>query len=175
MPRQSFQNEIPPARINIQLSVDTGGAQKKMELPMKLLVMGDFSQREDSSRIAEREKINIDKNNFDSVMESMGLSVQMSVENRLKENGTEFPVDLQIRSLRSFEPIEIVRQIPALNRLLAARNLIRDLGSNLLDNREFRKRMEQILRDKPKSQGIQQELRVLSNFESLTQEQKGEN
>jgi type VI secretion system protein ImpB len=169
MPRQSFQNEIPTARINIQLSVDTGGAQKKVELPLKLLVMGDFSRKEDNSRISEREKINVDKNNFDSVMESMDLSVQMSVENRLKENSTEFPVDLRISGLRSFEPIEIVRQIPTLNRLLAARNLIRDLGSNLLDNRELRRRMEQILRDKPKSQSIQQELRVLSNYETMNQ------
>ena len=42
MSTNSFQNEIPPARVNIQLSVDKGGAQKKMELPMKVVVLGGF-------------------------------------------------------------------------------------------------------------------------------------
>ena len=39
----SFQKEIPKARINISLDVETGGAKKKIELPLKMLVMGDFS------------------------------------------------------------------------------------------------------------------------------------
>jgi len=36
----SFQNEIPKARVNIKLDLHTGGAQKKVELPLKLMVMG---------------------------------------------------------------------------------------------------------------------------------------
>ena len=39
----SFQNEVPKARINLKLDLHTGGASKKMELPLKLLVTGDFS------------------------------------------------------------------------------------------------------------------------------------
>ncbi|EOC0563173.1 type VI secretion system contractile sheath small subunit, partial [Cronobacter sakazakii] len=39
----SFQEEIPKARINLKLNLHTGGAQKKVELPLKLLVTGDFS------------------------------------------------------------------------------------------------------------------------------------
>ncbi|EHT13850.1 putative component of type VI protein secretion system [Klebsiella sp. 1400] len=33
----SFQNEVPKARINLKLALHTGGAQKKVELPLKLL------------------------------------------------------------------------------------------------------------------------------------------
>ncbi|MCL1956998.1 MAG: type VI secretion system contractile sheath small subunit, partial [Fibromonadales bacterium] len=124
----SYQNEIPPARINIQLSVDSGGVQKKMELPLKLLVLGDFKMDGDESRLMEREKININKDNFDGVMDSMNIE--------LKDLGLKF------NSMKSFEPMEIVKQVPSLNRLMAVRNLIKDLGSNLLDNREFRKKME---------------------------------
>ncbi|EKT64905.1 type VI secretion system contractile sheath small subunit, partial [Providencia alcalifaciens] len=36
----SFQNEVPKARVNIKLELHTGGAQKKMELPLKLLAVG---------------------------------------------------------------------------------------------------------------------------------------
>ncbi|MDR2731671.1 MAG: type VI secretion system contractile sheath small subunit [Fibromonadaceae bacterium] len=154
----SYQNEIPPARINIQLSVDNGGAQKKMELPLKLLVLGDFKMDGDESRLMEREKLNINKDNFDGVMRSMNVEMKTSVENRLKKDGSEMPIELEFDSMKSFEPMEIVKQVPDLNRLMAVRNLIKDLGSNLLDNREFRKKMEAILKDKNSAKQVLAEL-----------------
>jgi type VI secretion system protein ImpB len=157
----SYQNEIPPARINIQLSVDSGGAQKKMELPLKLLVLGDFKMDGDESRLMEREKINIDKNNFDEVMQSMDIELKTSVENRLKKDDSEMPVELKFDSMKSFEPMEIVKQVPDLNRLMAIRNLIKDLGSNLLDNREFRRKMEAILKDKNSMNSVLTELKTI--------------
>ena len=30
----TFQNEVPKARINLKLALHTGGAQKKVELPL---------------------------------------------------------------------------------------------------------------------------------------------
>jgi type VI secretion system protein ImpB len=140
----SYQNEIPPARINIQLSVDNGGAQKKMELPLKLLVLGDFKMDGDESRLMEREKVNVNKDNFDGVMQSMGVELKC-------------PVELKFTSMKSFEPMEIVKQVPELNRLMAVRNLIKDLGSNLLDNREFRKKMETVLKDKNSAKQLLEE------------------
>lgn len=158
MAGSSFQNEIPPARVNIQLSVDKGNAQKKTELPLKMLVLGDFTQRKDDTRIAEREKININKTNFDQVMESLNLGVKTVVANKVKDDGSDLQVDLKIKNMKSFDPSEIVKQVPELSKLMAARNLIRDLGSNLLDNREFRKRMEGILKDKSAIDSILAEL-----------------
>jgi type VI secretion system protein ImpB len=162
----SYQNEIPPARINIQLSVDSGGAQKKMELPLKLLVLGDFKMDGDESRLIEREKLNIDKNNFDGVMQSMNVALKTSVENRLKKDGSEMPIELEFNSMKSFEPTEIVKQIPDLNRLMAVRNLIKDLGSNLLDNREFRKKMEAILKDKNSAKQVLNELEQIPTVDA---------
>lgn len=158
MAGSSFQNEIPPARVNIQLSVDKGNAAKKTELPLKMLVLGDFTQRKDDTRIADREKININKTNFDQVMESLDLGVKTVVSNKIKNDGSDMQVDLKIKNMKSFDPSEIVKQVPELSKLMAARNLIRDLGSNLLDNREFRKRMEGILKDKSAIDAILAEL-----------------
>jgi type VI secretion system protein ImpB len=154
----SYQNEIPPARINIQLNVDNGKTHKKMELPLKLLVLGDFKMDGDESRIAEREKISINKDNFDGVMQSLNVELKTSVENHLKKNDSELPIELKFDNIKSFEPMEIVKQIPDLNRLIAVRNLIKDLGSNLLDNREFRKKMETILKDKNSTKLVLEEL-----------------
>jgi type VI secretion system protein ImpB len=51
----TFQNEVPRARINLKLSLHTGGAQKKVELPLKLLTIGDFSHGKENRPLSERE------------------------------------------------------------------------------------------------------------------------
>jgi type VI secretion system protein ImpB len=143
----SFQNEIPPARVNIKLDIDKGGAQKKVELPFKMLVLGDFSQKGDTSRLVDREKINVNKDNFNQVMESMDLGLNLSVENKINPGGGDMKVDLKFKNMKSFDPIEIVKQVPQLSKLLAARNLVKDLKSNLMDNKEFRRKLEAIMQD----------------------------
>ncbi|EFA4527698.1 type VI secretion system contractile sheath small subunit, partial [Escherichia coli] len=50
----SFQNEIPKARVNLKLDLHTGGGQKKVELPLKLLVAGDFSNGQEERPLLER-------------------------------------------------------------------------------------------------------------------------
>jgi type VI secretion system protein ImpB len=144
----SFQNEIPPARVNIKLDIDKGGAQKKVELPFKMLVLGDFSQKGDTTRLVDKEKINVNKDNFNQVMESMDLGLNMSVENKINPGGGDMKVDLKFKNIKSFDPLEIVKQVPQLSKLLAARNLVKDLKSNLMDNKEFRKKLEAIMSDK---------------------------
>lgn len=143
----SFQNEIPPARVNIKLDIDKGGAQKKVELPFKMLVLGDFTGKEDGKRLVDREKININKDNFNQVMDSMDLGLNFSVENKINPGGGDLKVDLKFKNMKSFDPLEIVKQVPQLSKLLAARNLVKDLKSNLMDNKEFRRKLEAIMQD----------------------------
>ena len=154
----SFKNEIPPARVNIKLDIDKGGAQKKVELPFKMLVLGDFSQKGDSGRIVDKEKVNINKDNFNQVMESMDLGLNMSVENKINPGGGDLKVDLKFKNIKDFSPIEIVKQVPQLSKLLAARNLVKDLKSNLMDNKEFRKKLEGIMSDKTAMDSLVAEL-----------------
>ncbi|MBD3391044.1 MAG: type VI secretion system contractile sheath small subunit [Chitinivibrionales bacterium] len=156
---QSFQNEIPPARINLKLDVGKGAAKKKVELPLKMLVLGDFSSREHDDRVVEREKIAINKNNFTQAMESMDLRLEYSVEDKISESGGDVPVSLKIKNMDSFKPEHVAKEVPALSRLLAARNLIKDLKSNLLDNRQFRKRLEEIIKDPGAAKSLQEQLK----------------
>jgi type VI secretion system protein ImpB len=166
----SFQNEIPPARINLKLDVGKGNAKKKIELPLKKLVVGEFSFKKHNDRVADREKISINKENFTQVMESMNLNLKFNVENKLTGSG-DLAVDLNIKNLDSFKPENVAKSIPALSKLLAARNLLKDLKSNLLDNRDFRKRLEQILKDPNATKTLQDELKKLI-AEEKTEEKK---
>jgi type VI secretion system protein ImpB len=161
----SFQNEIPAARINLKLDVGKGDAKKKTELPLKMLVLGDFSMKNKGERVAEREKISINKNNFGQVMESLDLNLKYNVDNKLTGDG-ELGVDMKIKDMDSFKPENVAKNIPELSRLLAARNLLKDLKSNLLDNRDFRVRLEEIMKNPESAKALQEELMKIVPKES---------
>ncbi|MCL2220039.1 MAG: type VI secretion system contractile sheath small subunit [Chitinispirillia bacterium] len=161
----SFQNEIPAARINLKLDVGKGDAKKSVELPLKLLVMGDFTGCRKEGRIVDRERVSVDKNNFQQVMADFGLNLSFSVNNRLAGQG-EMAVDIPVTGIESFKPESVASSVPALSRLLAARNLLKDLKSNLLDNREFRRRLEELIRDQEKARKLRAELqRIVPELE----------
>jgi len=158
----TFQNEVPKARINLKLSLHTGGAQKKVELPLKLLTVGDFSNGKENRPLSEREKINVNKNNFNSVLSEFNPEVNLSVKNTLTDDGSEEAIKLNFSDIKDFEPEQVARQIPQLRAMLAMRNLLRDLKSNLLDNATFRKELEKILKDPALSQELRDEMSALA-------------
>ena len=123
----SFQNEVPKARINLKLDLHTGGASKKTELPLKLLVAGDFSNGQESAPLSERKKVNLNKNNFDSVLSEYSPKVSLTVKNTLADDGSEDNISLTFRSMKDFTPEQVSRQIPQLKAMLSMRNLLRDL------------------------------------------------
>lgn len=162
----SFQSEIPKARVNIRLDLHTGGAQKKVELPLKLLSVGDFSNGKAEGPLSEREKINVNKNNFNSVLSELNPEVSLTVKNTLANDGTEESIKLQFQDMKDFEPEQVARQIPQLRAMLAMRNLLRDLKSNLLDNVTFRKELEKILKDPALSDELRNELNALAPIQA---------
>ncbi|WP_336221505.1 type VI secretion system contractile sheath small subunit [Citrobacter amalonaticus] len=158
----SFQNEIPKARVNIKLDLHTGNGQKKVELPLKLLVTGDFSNGLEQRPLSEREKVDINKNNFNSVLEKFNPSVNIAVQNTLVGDNSEENIRLTFKNIKDFEPEQVARQIPQMKALLAMRSLLRDLKSNLLDNSTFRKELQTILRDPALSNELRDEIAALA-------------
>ena len=144
---QSFQREKPPARINLFLEVATGDAQEKLELPLRLLVMGDYSGREDSTPVADREILNLNKDNFETVLKSMDIKLDYSVPDTLKGGDEDMKVSLDVDSMKSFSPEEVAKQVPQLNRMMSMRNLLQDLRNRIVSLPEFRKQLEKIVQD----------------------------
>ncbi|MWN90829.1 type VI secretion system contractile sheath small subunit [Gilliamella sp. Pra-s65] len=154
----SYQNEVPPARVNIQLDLHTGGAQKKVELPLKILSIGDYGRGKDKRPLSEKEKVSINKNNFDAVLKEFRPTAKINVPNTLADDGSDISVDLVFESMNDFKPEQVARNIPQLRSLLAMRNLLRDLKSNLLDNATFRYELEKIVKDEQLSDELRAEL-----------------
>ena len=143
---QSFQHEKPPARVNLFLEVAKGDATERVELPMRMLVVGDFTNRGDGPPLEDREVINLNKDNFEDVLRSQELRVKTAVPNTLTDDD-DLAIDLTFDSMKSFNPDQIAKQVPELSRLLATRNLLQDLRNRLISAADFRKQIESVIND----------------------------
>jgi len=139
----------PKERINVTFKPATGGAQEEIELPLKLMVLGDFTQRADDRKIEDRKPISIDKNNFDEVLGKQELSLTFNVPNRLQdeESADELPVQLRINSMKDFNPAAVVDQVPELKKLMELRDALVALKGPLGNAPAFRKAIESVLSD----------------------------
>ena len=119
------------SRVNIVISDSLrGGAEP--ELPFRLLVMGDYTMKEDKLPIEKRTPLDINKSNFDSVMQSFNLSLDLSVPDRITGQG-EMPVSLKFGTLKDFRPESVARQVPQLRNLLELREAMKALRPKMGD------------------------------------------
>jgi type VI secretion system protein ImpB len=163
MAEKSFQNEIPPSRVNIRYVKYTGGAQEQIELPLKLLMLGDYTGRPDDTPLAERKKISINKDNFEAVLKEQKLKLDLVVPNRLSgKEGDEMKVGLSLDSLKDFNPDEIAQKVPELAKLLEVRKLLIGLRAHVMTNRDFRLQLEKIVRDDTQREAILKELEKIT-------------
>ncbi len=156
-------SQPPKERVNIQYQTLTNGVQQDVELPLRILAIGNYTGRLDDRPVEEREPISVDKENFEQVMSAQNLTASISVPNRLSDQqGQEMTVDLSFRNLKDFRPEAIVKQVPELQRMMELREAIRSFKS-LVDGGnfpKFKKRLEDVLRDPAKLQRLMHELEI---------------
>jgi type VI secretion system protein ImpB len=94
-------------------------------------------------------------------MADLEPKARFEVPNLLAKDGSDFTIDLAFQSMKDFRPDSVAQQIPELHSLMAMRNLLKELKSNLLDNAKFRKELEKIVRNQPQLEGLKQQLEKL--------------
>lgn len=138
----------PKERVNVTFTPDTGGTQEEVELPLKLLVLGDFTQRADDRKIEDRKPIAIDKHSFDEVMAKQELNLNLAVPNRLQAGSdADLAVNISISSMKDFNPASLVDQVPELKQLMELREALVALKGPLGNAPAFRKTIESVLGD----------------------------
>src|ERR1051325_8802887 len=101
-------------------------------------VLGDFSGQpvDPLPRLRDRKFVEVNPDNFDSVLEGMKPHLAFSVENKLAEdaNAPQLKVDLHFKSMDDFEPEHVARQVKPLRELLDLRTKLSDLRGSLQGN-----------------------------------------
>lgn len=142
------QSVAPKERVNITYKPAIGNAKEEVELPLKLLMVGDYQQRPDPRPLEDRKPINVDKDNFQKVMAEQKLNVSFAVKDTLSEEAnSELNVNLKFRRLSDMEPEAIANQVPELKKLLDLRAALTALKGPLGNQKAFRNKIQQILGD----------------------------
>jgi type VI secretion system protein ImpB len=149
----------PQERINITYKAATGDQQAEKELPLKTLVIGDFTGRKEETALEDRKAVNVTADNFNQVLKGMKLEVNVNVPDKLAEGGGEMPVKLSFDSLKSFSPEAVAAQVPALANLLELRAALSALQGPMGNFPDFRKKIHGILGDAEKRAKIEAELK----------------
>jgi type VI secretion system protein ImpB len=138
----------PKERVNIVYKPATGDAKEEVELPLRLLVVGDFTLKPDDRTIEDRQPIGVDKDNFSDVLKGQGLGLEFIVPNKLSDKeDEELNVKLKFESLKDFEPDQIVTAVPELARLMELREALKALKGPLGNIPDFRKKLQELVSD----------------------------
>jgi type VI secretion system protein ImpB len=167
MARQSTQHKIDrvrPPRVQITYDVEVGDAIEIKELPFVMGVMGDFSGQptEPLGRLKDRKFVEVNPDNFDSVLANMKPHLAYSVENKLSEdpNAGNLKVNLDFKSMDDFSPENVARQVGPLRELLELRDRLRDLRGNMQGNDKLEEMLREAVTDKDKLAKLRTEMGV---------------
>jgi type VI secretion system protein ImpB len=142
--------------------VETGGAIEKKELPFVMGVFGDFTgmPEEPLQRLKDRKFVEINPDNFDSVLAAMKPHLAFSVENKISDDpdAGQLKVDLRFRSMDDFEPTQVARQVKPLKDLLDLRTKLSDLRGGLQGNDKLDDLLQEALRDPSKLDKLKSEI-----------------
>lgn len=153
------QSVAPKERVNIVYKSQVGDAQEETELPLKVLMVGDYTGKSDETPLEDRKPINVDKENFNDVLAQQKLEVAVKVPNKLSgEKGAELDVTLKFKKLDDFGPEGIVNQVPELKTLLELRSALTALKGPLGNIPAFRKKIEALLGNDEQKKKLMKEL-----------------
>lgn len=140
----------PKERVNIVYKPAVGDAKEEVELPLKILVMGDYTLRQDNTPIEEMKPIDVDKSNFDEVLKAQKLALDLVVPNKLDAKAdadSVLAVKMTFESINDFSPDAIVSKIPELQQMIALREALKALKGPLGNIPDFRKQVQELIRD----------------------------
>lgn len=160
MSKKKSGSVAPKERVNISYKPAVGDANAQIELPMKILVMGQFSSQADDKVMEEREIVNVNKNNFDEVMGSMDLNINFTVANKLSDSDEELSINLSPKSLKDFTPDRLVETVPELKQIIELRNALKALKGPLGNVPKMRRTIQNMLADESQRSQLVKEVGV---------------
>jgi len=154
----------PKERVNIVYRPAIGDAKEDVELPLKIMMMGDYTQRPDERPLEDRKPVAVDKDNFNEVLAGQKLELNLGVPDKLsQEPGAEMAVNLKFKKMSDFTPEGIANQVPEMRRLLELRQALNALKSPLGNLPAFRKKIQSLVGDDASRHKLMQELGLGEN------------
>jgi type VI secretion system protein ImpB len=157
-------DRVRPPRVQITYDVEIGGAIEKRELPLVVGILADLSGKpaEAPALLKTRGFVDIDRDNLNDVMTSIGPRLAFQVNNTIAGDDSKLNVELHFKTMDDFEPVAVIQQVSPLRKLFEARQRLSDLLTKLDGNDELDRLLQEIVQN---TDGLN-ELKALSPAET---------
>jgi type VI secretion system protein ImpB len=138
-------DRVRPPRVHITYDVEIGDAVEQKEIPFVAGVLSDLSGKpeEPLPPLKERKYVEIDRDNFNSVLEGMNPRLTYRVDNKIEDDDTKIGVELKFKSLDDFHPERIAEKVEPIRKLMEARKKL----YNLLGKLDGNDKLDELLQD----------------------------
>lgn len=158
----AVNDTIPKSRITLTYRTDVRGEKEEVNLPFRLLIMGDMSAGKSTDRkldLDQRRIRNIEGSHLTEMMADMNISIETEVQNRIDpQNGDTLKVSIPITSMRSFDPYEVAQHVPKIKSLLLLKSLLLELQGDIDNRKQFRRAMRTVALNKDNLVSLRAEL-----------------
>jgi len=141
-------------RVKVQI-LPSADAKQSVELDYRLFIAGNYSHsaagehKDGDGSLKTRHVREIkNKKDFKSVMEDLNPKLKIMVPNKLtREKGSEIEVNMDFKSIKDFHPDEITKNVEPLQKLMQARESLKQLKMQVLKDVNLRKAIEGVLKE----------------------------
>ena len=142
-------DRIRPPRVQITYDVEIGDAIVMKELPFIVGIMADLSGEPEVPLppLRERKYVEIDRDNFNDIMKSIGPRLALRTPNRLTPDGGFISAELKFNSLDDFSPVNVLKQVEPMRKLFEARSRLADLLTKLDGNDALDALLQDVLKN----------------------------
>lgn len=150
MAKESLQHtldRVRAPRVQITYDVEVGDAIQMKEIPFVVGVLGDLSGNPDEPlpKLKDRKFVEIDRDNFNTVLAGMKPRLAYKVDNKLTDDDSKISVELRFKSLDDFHPERVAEQITPVRKLVEARKKLSDLLSKLDGNDKLEELLKEVI------------------------------
>ncbi|MHA1558645.1 MAG: type VI secretion system contractile sheath small subunit [Alphaproteobacteria bacterium] len=147
-------SRVRPPRVQITYDVEIGNAIEMKELPFVVGILADLSVMPENPlpKVKERKFVEIDRDNFNYVMTSIKPRLALRVGNKIDEKEEFMSTILTFEKIDDFDPLNVVKQVPALAKLYESRSFLKDLLTKLDGNDELDQLLTEVMKS-PEDQG----------------------
>jgi type VI secretion system protein ImpB len=150
-----------PPRVQITYDVEIGDAVEVKELPFVVGIMADLAGDTTQKKFKERKFTQIERENFDEVMENIGPTLSFTVPNKIDDKGQSVPIDLKFSALSDFGPMAIVNQVDKIRETFDRRSALNALLAKIYVNDDLATALNDVIRSSETDEDLKGQLAAL--------------
>jgi len=155
-------DRVRKPRVQITYDVETNGALQQKELPFVVGVAADLSAQRSTPlpALKDRKFVEIDRDNLNNVMADAAPEINIRVDNKLSEDGTQLSVPLKFRSMDDFQPARVAEQVAPLKELLEMRQRLDEVLSKIGVNSKLEGLLQEVVANSSKVEELAKQMGI---------------